>query len=44
MLNEIEKDKDWLKNIDINSPFTTKNIDFYITQKLNNFESLSNNE
>ena len=44
MLKEIQNDKDWLKNIDINSPFTTKNIDFYITQKLNSFESLINNE
>ena len=40
ILNEIKKDENWLKNININFPFANKNIDFYINQKLNNFEPL----
>jgi len=42
LLSEIEKDKlGWLVNFDITKKITTKNLDFYITQKLSNFEKIA---
>lgn len=44
MLSELEKDaKFFLSNFDVHKKFTNKSIDFYITQKLNNFQALNNN-
>ena len=41
MLSELKNDiSGWLVNFDIHSKFTNKSIDFYITQKLNNFKNL----
>ena len=41
MLSEFKKDKNgWLVNFDVNSKFTNKSIDFFITQKLNIFQNL----
>jgi F0F1-type ATP synthase alpha subunit len=41
LLSEIQKDKlGWLANFVITKKMVTKNLDFYITQKLGNFEKL----
>jgi len=42
MLSEIIKDSTgWLANFDVHKKFTNKSIDFYITQKLINFQKLT---
>ena len=44
MLLELEKDSTgWLANFDVHKKFTNKSIDFYITQKLGNFQNLNIN-
>ena len=44
MLLELQKDSTgWLANFDVHKKFTNKSIDFYITQKLGNFQNLNIN-
>jgi F0F1-type ATP synthase alpha subunit len=43
MLLELQNDStNWLVNFDVHKKFTNKSIDFYITQKLNKFNTVSN--